>query len=404
MVDLQGRGVGGKAPPLDPAIMMEYGAQCNPGRRRRSPRGGPPVPDFEEPAAMPEVDLRSDTVTQPTPAMRRAMAAAEVGDDVLREDPTVRRLEELAAERLGKPAALFVPSGTMANLASLLTHCPRGAEVILGDQAHIFYYEQGGAAALGGIHPRTLPNRPDGTLDLGEIEAAVRPDDVHFPRTCLIALENTHNRCSGAPLPPDYLRRVGALKARLGLRLHVDGARIFNAAAALEVSPAELAAPADSVTCCLSKGLGAPAGSLICGPADFIAEARRVRKVLGGGMRQAGILAAAGIVALTEMPPRLAEDHAHAARLARGLEGLPGVTVVPAPVRTNIVYLDLDPAGPSAAEVAAAAAARGVKLLALGPRRLRAVTHHHIREADIDQAVAVLSDLARTLGTPAARP
>jgi threonine aldolase len=403
MVDLQGRGVGGKAPPLDPAIMMEYGAQCNPGRRRRSPRGGPPVPDFEEPAAMPEVDLRSDTVTQPTPAMRRAMAAAEVGDDVLREDPTVRRLEELAAERLGKPAALFVPSGTMANLASLLTHCPRGAEVILGDQAHIFYYEQGGAAALGGIHPRTLPNRPDGTLDLGEIEAAVRPDDVHFPRTCLIALENTHNRCSGAPLPPDYLRRVGALKARLGLRLHVDGARIFNAAAALEVSPAELAAPADSVTCCLSKGLGAPAGSLICGPADFIAEARRVRKVLGGGMRQAGILAAAGIVALTEMPPRLAEDHAHAARLARGLEGLPGLTVVPAPVRTNIVYLDLDPAGPTAAEVAAAAAARGVKLLALGPRRLRAVTHHHIREADIDQAMAVLSDLARTLGRPAAR-
>lgn len=353
---------------------------------------------------MPEVDLRSDTVTQPTPAMRRAMAAAEVGDDVLREDPTVRRLEELAAERLGKPAALFVPSGTMANLASLLTHCPRGAEVILGDQAHIFYYEQGGAAALGGIHPRTLPNRPDGTLDLGEIEAAVRPDDVHFPRTCLIALENTHNRCSGAPLPPDYLRRVGALKARLGLRLHVDGARIFNAAAALEVSPAELAAPADSVTCCLSKGLGAPAGSLICGPADFIAEARRVRKVLGGGMRQAGILAAAGIVALTEMPPRLAEDHAHAARLARGLEGLPGLTVVPAPVRTNIVYLDLDPAGPSASGVAAAAAARGVKLLALGPRRLRAVTHHHIREADIDQAVAVLSDLARALGTPAARP
>lgn len=344
---------------------------------------------------MREVDLRSDTVTRPTDSMRRAMAAAEVGDDVMREDPTVRRLEEMAAARLDKPAALFVPSGTMANLASLLTHCPRGAEVILGDQAHIFYYEQGGAAALGGIHPRPLPNRPDGTLDPADIEAAVRPQDVHFPRTRLIALENTHNRCNGAPLSPDYLRQVGALKDRLGLRLHVDGARIFNAAAALGVSPAELAAPADSVTFCLSKGLGAPAGSLICGSRDFVEEARRMRKVLGGGMRQVGVLAAAGIVALTEMVPRLAEDHARAGQLAAGLEGLPGIRVVPAALRTNIVYLDIAPEGPPAAELAAALAARGVKMLAAGPRRLRAVTHHHISAADIDHTVAALDRLQR---------
>jgi threonine aldolase len=344
---------------------------------------------------MREVDLRSDTVTRPTDSMRRAMAAAEVGDDVLREDPTVRRLEDMAAERLGKPAALFVPSGTMANLASLLTHCPRGAEVILGDQAHIFYYEQGGAAALGGIHPRPLPNRPDGTLDPADIEAAVRPEDVHFPRTRLIALENTHNRCNGAPLSPDYLRQVGALKDRLGLRLHVDGARIFNAATALGVSPAELAAPADSVAFCLSKGLGAPAGSLICGSRDFIEEARRVRKALGGGMRQVGVLAAAGIVALTEMVPRLAEDHARAGQLAAGLEGLPGLTVVPAALRTNIVYLDMAPEGPRAAELATALAAQGVKMLAAGPRRLRAVTHHHISVADIEHTVAALERLQR---------
>ncbi|MFZ0241310.1 MAG: GntG family PLP-dependent aldolase, partial [Desulfobacterales bacterium] len=211
-----------------------------------------------------QIDLRSDTITLPTPAMRQAMAAAEVGDDVFGEDPTVRRLEEMAAERLGKEAGLFVASGTMANLVSQLTHCGRGDEMILGDQAHIFYYEQGGSAAVGGIHPRTVPNKPDGKILIEDIEAAIRGEDVHFPRTRLIMLENTHNRCYGSPLDTAYLQSVRRLADRCGLKVHVDGARLFNAAAALSVTAAELAAPADSISVCLSKGLAAPVGSVVC--------------------------------------------------------------------------------------------------------------------------------------------
>ncbi|WP_373501390.1 GntG family PLP-dependent aldolase, partial [Desulfococcus sp.] len=229
------------------------------------------------------IELRSDTLTRPTDAMRKAMAEARVGDDVFGEDPTVNRLEEMAAARVGKAAALFVASGTMGNLVAQLTHCGRGSETILGDESHVFYYEQGGAAALGGIHPRTIPNRPDGTLAVEEIAAAVRPDDNHFPRSRLILLENTHNRCGGAPLTPAYTAAVGRLARDRGLSLHVDGARIFNAAAALGVDVRELTAPADSVSFCLSKGLGAPVGSVLCGGKDFIAEAQRNRKVLGGG-------------------------------------------------------------------------------------------------------------------------
>ncbi len=247
------------------------------------------------------IDLRSDTVTQPTEKMRHAMASAAVGDDVFGEDPTINRLERIAAETLGKQAGLFVTSGTMANLVSELAHCGRGEEIILGDQAHSFFYEQGGSAAVGGIHPRTLPNKPDGTMALADIEAAVRPDNIHFPRTRLIMLENTHNRCSGQPLPVDYLRSVRELADRYELKIHIDGARLFNAAAALDISAADLAAPADSVSICLSKGLAAPVGSLVCGSRSFIDRARRARKLLGGGMRQAGVIAAAGIVALKEM-------------------------------------------------------------------------------------------------------
>lgn len=340
------------------------------------------------------IDLRSDTVTHPTPAMREAMARAEVGDDVFGEDPTVRRLEEAAAERMGKEAALFVASGTMANLVALLTHCGRGDEVIVGDQAHTFLSEVGGMAALGGIHPRPVPNQPDGTLRLADIEAAIRTEDVHHPRTRLIALENTHNRCMGAPLSPEYMAQVRALADRYGLKVHVDGARIFNAAVALGVPAADLARSADTVTFCLSKGLCAPVGSLICGPADFIREARRIRKMVGGGMRQAGVLAAAGLVALETMVDRLAEDHRRARRLAEGLAEIPGVHIEVHRVRTNIVIFELDPRVPLSDEAfLAALQAHRVKILRWGPRRFRAVTHYWIDDADIDRALHAFADV-----------
>ncbi|MFZ1709106.1 MAG: low-specificity L-threonine aldolase, partial [Anaerolineae bacterium] len=287
------------------------------------------------------IDLRSDTITRPTLAMRLAMANAVVGDDVLGDDPTVQRLEALAAARLGKEAALFVASGHMGNLVSLLTHCGRGDEIIVGDQAHIFYYEQGSAAVVGGIHPRTVPNQTDGTLALDQIEAAIRGDNVHFPRTRLICLENTHNRCGGAVLDVAYVQAVGALARRHQLKLHVDGARVFNAAAALGVEVRELAADADSVSFCLSKGLAAPIGSVVCGSAAFIQQARRNRKLLGGGMRQAGVIAAAGIVALEQMVERLVDDHANAQRLSAGLSQIPGLTADPARTQTNIVMFEL---------------------------------------------------------------
>ncbi len=337
---------------------------------------------------MSTIDLRSDTVTLPTEAMRRAMAEALLGDDVFGEDPTVRQLEKLAAELTGKEDALFVPSGTMANLVSLLTHCGRGDEFIVGDQAHIFYYEQGGSAQVGGIHPRTVTNRPDGTLDLEAVRHAIRPNDDHFPRSRLIAIENTHNRCHGTPLPPAFLRKVASLADDHGLKVHVDGARIFNAAAALGVSVSRLAEWADSLSFCLSKGLAAPVGSLVCARHDFIVQARRHRKVLGGGMRQAGVLAAAGIVALETMTERLVEDHANAQRLARGLAAMPGVRIDPATVRTNIVYVDFEPSAPPVTTVVTRLAKQGLRVLATGPEQIRAVTHFGITSEDIGRALA----------------
>ncbi len=336
---------------------------------------------------MEPIDLRSDTVTVPTGAMRRAMAEAEVGDDVFGEDPTVRRLEEMAAERMGKEAALLVSSGTMANLVCQMAHCGRGDEMILGDQAHIFFYEQGGCAAVGGIHPRTVENRPDGTVDLAAIEAAVRADDVHFPQSRLLVLENTHNRCSGSPLDVPFMAAAGKVARRHGLAIHVDGARIFNAAVALNRTPAELAAEADSISFCLSKGLCAPVGSLVCANRDFVLKARRVRKVLGGGMRQAGVIAAAGIVALTEMTDRLSEDHENARVLAEAVAGIGGLSADPERVRTNIVFIGTAGTGKAAAEIAARLKDRGVLCLASGPDTLRAVTHHPISRADIDRAI-----------------
>jgi threonine aldolase len=345
------------------------------------------------------IDLRSDTVTLPSPAMREAMCRAELGDDVFGEDPTVNRLEHMAAERVGKQAAMLVPSGTMGNLASILTHCGRGAEVILGDQCHTFIYEAGGIAALGGVHPRPLPNQPDGTLRLEAIEAAIRPNNVHFPRTRLICLENTHNRCSGAALTPEYTTQVGALARRHGLAVHLDGARIFNAAVALNVDVRDLTRDADSLSFCLSKGLAGPVGSVICGSTDFIAEARRTRKILGGGMRQAGILAAAGIAALDQMVERLREDHDNAARLARGVAQIEGLSVDLGRVQTNIVYCDVTRVGLTAEELVKRLAGAGVKILSTAPTRFRAVTHYGLTADDIDQTLLALTRVMKSATT-----
>lgn len=340
------------------------------------------------------VDLRSDTVTLPTAEMRRAMMEAEVGDDVFGEDPTVNRLEALAAEITGKEAALFVTSGTQGNLVSILAHCQRGDEAIVGDRSHTYLYEQGGMAQIGGVHPRVLPNRDDGTLDLEMVEAAIRPPNVHFPRSRLLILENTHNACYGSPLPPEYIREAADVAHRHGLSLHIDGARIFNAAIALGVEVKDLVAPADSVTFCLSKGLSAPVGSVVCGSREFIAKARRARKVLGGGMRQAGVIAAAGIVALTRMVDRLAEDHENARRLAQGLAQIPGIAVDVEKVRTNIVYFDVVN-GRDALELVECARKQGVLFLALSPQRIRVVTHYGIEASDVDFALDVITACMR---------
>lgn len=337
---------------------------------------------------MSAIDLRSDTVTHPTPAMREAMYRAEVGDDVFGEDPTVNRLEALAAQMLGKEAGLFVSSGTMGNLVSLLTHCRRGDEAIIGDQAHSYTLEVGGASALGGVKFLPVPNQPDGTLALQDIQAELRPENIHYAPTRLICLENTHNRLGGAVLGPEYMAEVREIADRHGLVVHLDGARIFNAAIALDVDPVALASHADSVQFCLSKGLSAPVGSLIVGDSDFIGAARKNRKMVGGGMRQAGILAAAGIVALTEMVDRLAEDHANARRLAEGIVELPGVEIDPETVRTNIVILSFQQDDVSPKDLEERLAEEGVLLLAIGGPRLRAVTHYGIEAADVGDTLS----------------
>jgi threonine aldolase len=330
--------------------------------------------------------LRSDTVSLPTPAMRQAMAQAEVGDDVFGEDPTINRLQEMAAARMGKEAALFVPSGTMGNLAAVLSHCGRGDEVIMGNLGHIFLFEGGGVAALGGVNPFTLPNQPDGTLNLEDIRQAIREDNVHYPTSRLVILENTHNRCGGVPLTAAYTRQVGELAHAAGLKLHIDGARIYNAAAALGVSAAELCEPADSVTFCLSKGLCAPVGSLLCGSKEFIYRARRIRKQLGGGMRQAGVLAAAGIVALETMVDRLEEDHMHARRLAETLAVVPGLALDTGLPATNMVFISLKESAPfTAAEVAARLKKEGLLVGVTGVRRFRLVTHYWITGEDVQK-------------------
>jgi threonine aldolase len=330
------------------------------------------------------IDLRSDTVTKPTPAMREAMANAEVGDDVFGEDPTVKRLESMAAAMTGKEAAVYVSSGTMGNLTCLLAHCQRGDEAIVGTEAHVLQYEVAGAAGLGGIQLRPIVNNARGKLDLDDIASAIRVENIHMPRTALVCLENTHNRCGGTVLSPEYTEEVARLAHRAGAMVHMDGARIFNASIALEVSVPELVADVDSVTFCLSKGLSAPVGSLVCGSSDFVARARKARKALGGGMRQAGVIAAAGIVALETMVERLAEDHANARLLAEGLSSVPGVRIDPASVATNIVVFNVEDG------VAFQKGLRnaGVLTTAFGPTKVRMVTHHGIERSDIEDALA----------------
>lgn len=350
-------------------------------------------------AGGPSIDLRSDTVTQPTPAMREAMYRAEVGDDVYGEDPTINRLEELAAQRVGKEASIFVPTGTMGNAIAIITHCRRGDEVIMGDRSHTYLYEVGGSARLNGSPVRVIQNLPDGRLDPARLATAFLGDDVHEARTGLLCIENTHNMCGGRLLSPQTLREQAEPARRRGIPVHMDGARLFNAAVGLGVSASALAAEVDSVMFCLSKGLSAPVGSMLAGSREFIGEARRIRKLLGGGMRQAGILAAAGLVALGEMIDRLAEDHANAKRLAAGLAELPGVHVAPETVESNILFFDVfGPDGQPLNDAFTTAAAREGALFSSGDTgAIRAVTHYGVSADDIDRALRIARQAIATL-------
>ena len=341
------------------------------------------------------IDLRSDTVTRPTPEMREAMSKAEVGDDVYGDDPTVNRLQAMAADKMGKEAALFVPSGTMGNLAGILAHCQRGDEVILGRENHTYLHEAGGISALGGVHSCQLANQPDGSLLLSDIEAAIRFDDPHEPITRLVCLENTHNHCGGTVQTPETTRRIADFAHKRGLKVHLDGARIFNAAAALKVDVDKLTSSVDSVTFCLSKGLCAPVGSVLCGDREFIKRALRLRKMLGGGMRQAGILAAAGIIALEKMTERLGEDHIRAHDLAEGLSENRGIMLDGMP-QTNMVFFDLAPAIKlTTDEITAQLKDRGVWVSASGARRFRLVVHYWIDDPAIQKTISAFQDVLR---------
>ena len=333
------------------------------------------------------IDLRSDTVTLPTPAMRQAMYEAELGDDVMGEDPTVNRLEALAAEKVGKEAALFVPSGTMGNLVSILTHCQRGDEVIMGDQAHTFVFEVGAASVFGGLQVHTVPNEPNGMLHPRNVLGAIRGGDIHFPPTGLVCLENTHNKCGGLALTPEQMDSVCTPVRERGIPVHLDGARMFNAAVALDVDVRELTRNVDSVMFCLSKGLCAPVGSMVAGSTEFVRQARRNRKMVGGGMRQAGVLAAAGIIALTEMVDRLAEDHENARMLAEGLTGMKGIRLELHGIQTNMVFFTLLADGIAPAQLRSALEGEGVRFGYYGGGLFRAVAHHGIEQEDVQYAV-----------------
>ncbi len=341
------------------------------------------------------IDLRSDTVTKPTPAMREAMAKAEVGDDVFGDDPTINQLQELAASMTGKEAGLYVPSGTMGNLVGILAHCGRGDEAVLGARAHTVLYEGGGISYLGGVHSRQVMEQPDGSLKLDDIAAILRPDDIHQPPTKLVSIENTHNRCGGTFQTPEYIRSLADFAHERGLVVHMDGARVFNAAAAQKVDVNQLTGPVDSVTFCLSKGLCAPVGSVLCGSQVFINRARHIRKHLGGGMRQAGIIAAAGIVALETMTKRLVEDHARARTLAEGLSEISGLALDGMPP-TNMVFFNLSESITLTVEqIEEKMKAHGVLVHATGARRFRLVTHYWIDDAALEKTISAFKEVLR---------
>ena len=336
------------------------------------------------------IDLRSDTVTKPTPEMREAMAEAEVGDDVYGDDPTVNKLEAVSAERLGKESSIFVPSGTMGNLLALLVHCQRGDEVILGNQSHIYLNEAGGMSALGGLHPNPVLNQKDGTLTIEDIVNSIRDsEDVHQPATRLICIENTQNICGGVPLTMEYTKRVAEVARKHDLKLHIDGARIFNSAVAQNVDVKELVGPADSVMFCLSKGLASPIGSMLVGSEIFIKRARHLRKMLGGGMRQVGVIAAAGLISLEKLTNRLGDDHEHAKQLADGLRIIPGIVVDEGSPKTNMIYFNL------AKDVKITSQQIGERMLEAGilvdayhPYRFRLVTHYWIDDDAVEKSIA----------------
>ena len=333
------------------------------------------------------IDLRSDTVTKPTDAMRQAMANADVGDDQYGEDPTVGRLEQLAANLLGKEAAVYVASGTMGNLAALLAHCGRGDEIIMGDECHIFWYESGGAAALGGMPFSLVPNLANGELDLDVVRQRIRAKRAGYPPTGVICVENTQNRCGGTIMPTDHLAELRAIADEHGIPIHMDGARIFNAAAGSDTPVERIASYADTVQFCLSKGLAAPVGSIVAGSAEFIERARGARKILGGAMRQSGVIAAAGLVALESMIDRLSDDHARARRLAEALATIDGINIDLDAVQTNIVIFKTEPAVNQLAFVEGMKA-NGVLVSNYGTRGVRMVTHYQIDDAAIDTAIA----------------
>lgn len=327
--------------------------------------------------------------------MRKAMSEAEVGDDVFSEDPTVNQLEKIAAERMGKEAAIFVPSGTMGNLISILSHCERGDEVILGDQSHIFLNEVGGLSALGGIHPHIIKNEPDGTLDLKTIEQKIRTSDIHYPPTRLITLENTHNYCMGSPISPEYMRQVGNLAQKYNLKIHIDGARIFNAAIALKLDVKDLLCEADSVMFCLSKGLSAPVGSIVCGSKNFIHKTRKWRKMVGGGMRQSGHLAAAGIIALNDLTDRLKEDHSNAQKLAQGLARIKRIVLKPELIKTNIIFFSLEHSNIKPETFLENLEAQGIKILMIHEGVFRIVLHREISETQVELVIKAMKEITK---------
>ncbi len=340
------------------------------------------------------IDLRSDTVTLPTEEMLEAIRHAELGDDVFREDPAVNRLEEMAAEKMGKEAALLVTSGTQANLVSVMSNTKRGDSVILGAESHIYWYEVGGLSAIGGLLP--LPIRNDfGVLDPKDVEAAIRPKDVHFPETTLVCLENTHNRAGGTIITPDQIRAVSEVAKAHGLKLYMDGARIFNAAVAMRLGVKEFTKYVDSLMFCLSKGLSCPIGSIVVGGQDFIDRARKVRKILGGGMRQAGIIAAPGIIALEKMIGRLEEDHRNARLLAEGLARIDGILTNLKIVQTNMVIFDVSGLGVTSDQFVSRLKENGVLALARDRNRIRMVTHRGIEKEHIEEALSIIGNVVK---------